>query len=148
MNKLEILDKIIEIEDELESKIMSEIPNKVMDSIKSLYGEDGLRVAKIYYKQNSVNSEEVDCPECEEKAKKLIEVMKIGQTITDSLTDENVSAILQAISNKCHIKVLINELINNISKTVKLQFDEVKITDETIELCLIKELINHRKSLK
>jgi len=93
-NKLEILDKIIDIEDDLESKAMSEIPSQVTEEIKRLFGEEGEKVANVYYKKMVKGEDSPDCPECAEKAKKLIEFMKLSQTITDSLTHDDV--------NKCY----------------------------------------------
>lgn len=145
-NKLEILDKIIETEDDLENKLMSQIPDRVIETIKSLYGDDGVAVAKVYYKQDDNESpNELDCPDCEKKAKQLIEIMKIGQTITESLSNEKTVDLLKHISEKCNLNKKLNEVIDCVSKIVDREFSDIKITGQIIKLCLVRELITNRQ---
>lgn len=145
-NKLEILDKIIETEDELENKLMSQIPDRVIETIKSLYGDDGVAVAKVYYKQDdNQTKDELDCPDCEKKAKQLIEVMKIGQTITESLSNEKTADLLKHISEKCKLNEKLNDVIDYVSVIVDREFSDIKVTGQIIKLCLIRELITNRQ---
>jgi len=85
-NRLEILDRLIDIEDEIQDKQLQELEERVTSKIKEEFGEDGVSVAKVYYKQEDSDSQIDDCPECAEKAKKLIQQLQTSSSIAESVT--------------------------------------------------------------
>lgn len=139
MNKLEILDKIIDYEDALESEALSKIPQQVTQEMKRLFGQDGVAVANTYYKNDDTNKDEEDCPECANKAKELISYMKLSQTVSDSLNDDSLNSINNYLENNETFKTTLKHMIIEINRNLRLR--GIQVNDNMIKKSMIKQLI-------
>lgn len=137
-NKLKILDDIIDIEDELELSMSSRIKNEVIEKIRSIHGDDGVAVCNQYYASDSKPEDIEDCPECAEKAKKLIELMRFSQSITSSLSNSDVNDTYDYLKTNSDFSVLVKNLVETVSGIIP---DQVKVSKDLVEFCIIKELI-------
>lgn len=142
-NKLKILDDIIDIEDELESTMNSRIKDEVIEKIRSIYGDDGVAVCNQYYATSSQQDDIEDCPECAEKAKKLIELMRFSQSITNSLSNSDVNDTYDYLIKNSDFSVSVKKLVETVSRMIP---EQVKVTKDLIEFCIIKELIKDSQS--
>lgn len=141
MNKLEILDKLIDTEDRLEAEVKSGIPQQVIQEMYRLYGQDGKRVAETYYATSITGSDDnEDCPECAQKAKELIEFMKLSQTLTDALTRDEVDKMYQLLKTTHEFESDVKYLVNKMTLVAMAAKIGLKAMPEIIKMCIIKEL--------
>lgn len=116
ISKLKILDDITNLEDLLESKYKDIIKEQVIKSITEKYGNDGVVVVNKYY-SDSDDIEEDDCPECAEKAKRLIQSINMASKISESLVQNDVINLYNRINDNFKLNSEIDRIIDTLKTT-------------------------------
>ena len=140
ISKLKVLNLITETEDAIEEEFKSVIKEKVIQKVKEVYGEEGLKVASYYYSDNDVDIEKDDCPDCAEKARKLIESINTTSQISSSLSDESVTNYHKVLEYKVQLKSLMNDLIRTVKNRLNIDYDS-QFDDQMICKSIIKTAI-------
>lgn len=139
MNKIEMLDKLMEIENQYEDECRDIVTEKVYRKMDELYGGEGVRICNIYYSKDDNETAQEECDDCSEKAKLLVDMIGKSTILTESLTDPNVELLAKKISNDLVID------ISNIVERVKKICREKNITlnDKLSEIVVFRLLFDH-----
>jgi hypothetical protein len=113
MNKVELIDKLIEIEDQYEEESKKIVKEKVYSKMDELYGKDGTRICDIYYNEETETQTNDECKDCSDKAKSLIDLINTSTTITESLLDSKYDSIVSELN---FLKADILDIIKKIEK--------------------------------
>ena len=117
MNKNDILDWVIELEDEK----LKNLREFIITSANEKYGNEGKEIAEKYYRQ--IDGEEdfddqdiKDCDDCKERALKLIKISESLKVVSDLL----VSDLLDKLSKEVNLIVLKEMIYSILNNSVEL----------------------------
>lgn len=139
MNKIEMLDKLMEIENQYEDECRDIVTEKVYRKMDELYGGDGVRICNIYYSKEDNEAAQEECDDCAEKAKLLIDMIGKSTILTESLTDSNVESVAKKINDE-----LIHDIdtfIERVKKTCREK--NITLNDKLAENVVFRLFFDH-----
>lgn len=139
MNKIEMLDKLMDIEQQYEDECKNIVEEKVYRKMDELYGGDGVRICNIYYSKQDNEPAQEECDDCAEKAKLLIDMIGKSTTLTESLTDSNVEFTVKKIDNNFFNDI--NTFVEKVKKTCIEK--DITLNDKLLENVVFRILFDY-----
>lgn len=142
-SKLQILDTISELEDQLMIKYNALMEKEVYQKINEIYGKEGVKICDIYYHGDNETAVETKCDDCAAKAQRLIEIINITNKIVDEIVNDSNSQFA-VISEKINFDELIQQFIESICNVCNSK--GISINKQFVVNLILFQLIQKQKT--